>query len=324
MSSVWVKVYIGKNDSKPRVLKIEQIPEDIYSLKKAIKKEEQLEFPASQLVVYPAQHKDDCSLPWKKDNIESLEADDSVADKIKGKSRLIVLAPEPEPKQEGVVGPSHRNQIPDHFVPILLQMAVRSMAMGWERISSERTSVESVNVRDASISYYGLMGTKHCQILGPHVGSVQNAHIWPYNNRASLMLVDLEESDIDNPRNVLRLHTDIEHKFDRFAITFVQSGGDFILKVLDPALKASTKPLQGTHASFQSIDGMKLLFPSNNRPWKRLLGTHSILAHRHARKQGWLADEQLTEAESSAAELMEWSLDEKAQARIKLMLNRAG
>lgn len=223
-----------------------------------------------------------------------------------------------------VVEPLTRNRIPDHFAPILLDLAVKNMAIGWERISSERTSVESVNVRNMSISYYGLSGIKHCQILGPAAGSVQNAHIWPYNNRGNLKLADLEETDIDDPRNVLRLHNEIEHKFDRFAIAFVQSGGDLTLKVLDPGLKTSTTPLQGTHASFQSIDGKKLLLPSGNRPWKRLVGTHSILAHRHARDQGWLPEEQLTEAESSAVELMEWSLDEDAQARIKMLLNRTG
>jgi len=216
------------------------------------------------------------------------------------------------------------NRIPDHFAPILLDLAVKNMAIGWERISSERTSVESLNVRNASISYYGLSGREHCQILGPAAGSVQNAHIWPYNNRGNLKLADLEETDIDDPRNVLRLHTEIEHKFDRFAITFVQSGGEFTLKVLDPSLKTSTTYLQGTRSSFQSIDGKKLLLPSGNQPWKRLLRTHSILAHRHARDQGWLGEEQLAEAESSAVELMEWSLDAEAQARIKMLLNRAG
>jgi len=51
-----------------------------------------------------------------------------------------------------------------------------------------------------------------------------------------------------------------------------------------------------------------------------ILGAHSILAHRKARENGWLDEDQLTAAEASAVELMEWSLDAEAQARIKMML----
>lgn len=215
-----------------------------------------------------------------------------------------------------------KNKIPDHFAPLLLELAMKNMEIGWEKISSESTSVESTSARNASVSYYGLTGKKHCQILGAGTGSVQNAHIWPYNNRENLKLVDLEPTDIDNPKNVLRLHTEIEHKFDRFAVTFVLSGGEFILKVLDPSLRATTEFLQGTTKTFGDIEGMKLTCPSGNKPWRRLLGAHSILAHRHAREKGWLDESQLTEAESSANELMEWSLDAEAQARIKMLLNK--
>ncbi|CAB9514255.1 expressed unknown protein [Seminavis robusta] len=111
----------------------------------------------------------------------------------------------------------------------------------------------------------------------------------------NLTLVDLQETDIDDPRNLLRLHGDIENNFDRFFLTFVPSGNDFILKVLDPTIRG--------------------------RPWGRLLAAHSILSHRKARKDGNLPEDQLSAAEVSAKELMEFSLDEPAQFRLKMILD---
>jgi HNH endonuclease len=207
---------------------------------------------------------------------------------------------------------------------LLLEVASRNMAAGWEKISENRTSRESETAKEKSIRYYGLYGKNHCQILGNGTKNVVNAHIWPHNNRENLVLVSLEEQDIDNPKNILRLHSAIEWHFDRFFLTFEYSGGDFILKILD--LNIRTFHLKDTNPplTFGDIDGRKLLFPTTkreNRPWRRLLAAHSIFAHRKARENGFLQDDQVTSAEFSAMELMKFSLDDEAQARIKLLLN---
>ena len=210
--------------------------------------------------------------------------------------------------------------IPDHFSPILLDLALRNMEMGWENISQSRTSHESKTVRDSAVRFYGLLGENHCQVLGNGTKHVTNAHIWPHNNRENLPLVDLKETDIDNPKNILRLHGDIEYNFDRFFLTFVPSGNDFILKVLDPTIhtlqiRDVTPPI-----TFQEIDGRPLFF-AQGRPWGCLLATHSILSHRKARKDGKLPEDQLSAAEVSANELIEFSLDEAAQFRLGMILN---
>jgi HNH endonuclease len=111
--------------------------------------------------------------------------------------------------------------IPGHMVPVLLRLAVNSMKSGWEKISSERTKSESSTARDSSVSYYGLHSRETFQILGSNTAHVQNAHIWPYNNREAMILVDLLPPDIDDPRNVLRLHEDIEYYLDRFQLTLI-------------------------------------------------------------------------------------------------------
>lgn len=198
---------------------------------------------------------------------------------------------------------------------------MKNMEMGWEKISENRTSVDSTTAKKNSIQFYGLESRKHCQVLGPETKNVKNAHLWPHNNMENLPLIDLVAADIDDPKNVIRLHSDIEHNFDRFLLTFVPSGDGFVLEVLDPSIKNIT--LKDTTFTFEEIDGRPLLFPNSNRPWRRILGTHSILAHRKAREKGFLEEDQLTAAESSAQELMEFSLDRDAQARIRMVLRNS-
>lgn len=227
--------------------------------------------------------------------------------------------------QHHVGGSAQRNStsmggtIPEHFVPVLLTLAVSTMKSGWEKISSEFTKSESSTARIDSVSFYGLQGRKTCQILGNNTTHVQNAHIWPHNNREGLVLVDLQPSDIDDPKNVLRLHDDIEHYFDRFHLTFVLSGEDFVLKVLDPGILNET--LKDRSETFRDINGRKLQCPRGNLPWRRLLTTHSIFAHQKARDKNWLPEDQYTPAETNAYDLMEYSLDTEAQDRMKRFLN---
>ena len=205
------------------------------------------------------------------------------------------------------------------MVPVLLTLAVSTMKSGWEKISSERTKSESSTARNNSVSYYGLNSRRTCQILGPNTAHVKNAHIWPHNNSQGLVLVDLQPSDIDDPRNVLRLHEDIEYYLDRFQLTLVLSGSDFVLKVLDPTILPLK--LKDRSETFRDLDGRNLQCPSGNIPWRRLLATHSILAHQKARDQNWLPEDQFTEAETNAHDLMEFSLDKEAQDRVRRFLN---
>jgi hypothetical protein len=60
---------------------------------------------------------------------------------------------------------------------------------------------------------------------------------------------------------------------------------------------------------------------NGQKPWQRLIATHSVLAHQLAREKGWLQGEDLTEAETNAEILMEFSLDNEAQDRLRTFLN---
>jgi hypothetical protein len=201
--------------------------------------------------------------------------------------------------------------LPSHFTPVLLALAVNSMD-GWDRITADRTVSDSSTVCNAAVAHYGLASRKHCQILGERTEHVLNAHIWPDHNKNNLVLVDLKPSDIDYPKNILRLHRGIKRYFDHKQLTFTQAGAEFHLKVLDPAIK--TQVLEDTNVALNDLDGSPLIFLIGHMPWRRLLATHSILAHRHARNNGWLPEDKLTTAELNANDLMEFSLDAETQA----------
>ena len=80
-----------------------------------------------------------------------------------------------------------------------------------------------------------------------------------------LLWVDLEPTDIDDLKNIIRLDADIEHKFDRFYLTFVQSGGAFYRKVLEPNIKLAR--LKGATVNFGQIEKETSMAAS---PWRSL------------------------------------------------------
>jgi len=208
--------------------------------------------------------------------------------------------------------------IPSHYTPVLLALAINNMD-GWDRITTDRTVSDSTEIRHAAVAYYGLKARKHCQILGTDTKHVLNAHIWPHHNSENMILVDLKPSDVNSPKNILRLHKNIERCFDHKQLTFVQSGNDsFYLKLLDPDFK--TTVLVDTNVTFGDIDGYQLHFPNEKRPWRRLLATHSIIALKHARDKGWLPDYELSLEEIDAQERMGYSLDEEAQDRLRMFV----
>jgi hypothetical protein len=194
---------------------------------------------------------------------------------------------------------------------------------GWDRATSECTlSDSSSTARNAAVLYYGLVTNKHCQILGEQTENVINAHIWSSSSKSNLVLVEETPTDIDDAKNILRLHRNIKQSFDRKQVTFIQSGSEvFLLKVLDPSI--GNEVLEGTSLTFNDIDWSPLIFPNGNMPWCRLLVTHSTFAHRHARDSGWLPSDELSAAALKANDEMECSLDAEAQARVNRLWQRS-
>mmetsp|Transcript_2256 Transcript_2256/g.6362 ORF Transcript_2256/g.6362 Transcript_2256/m.6362 type:complete len:305 (-) Transcript_2256:2001-2915(-) len=205
----------------------------------------------------------------------------------------------------------------------LLQRFLASHADPYVAVSATHYSRDdSQSVQAASIAYYGLCNEKFCQVLGAvdrNRVSVINAHIWPRSAAQDLILFDLQPAKIHDERNVLRLQKDIERAFDHRELTFVENDeGALVVKVINPDILSET--LTGTTMTFNDIQGTPLLLPSGKNPFRRLIAHHSILSHKNARTQGWIGDD-LSEVEVKAGALIAHSLDEEAQARLKLLWN---
>ena len=109
---------------------------------------------------------------------------------------------------------------------------------------------------------------------------------------------------------------DFEWHFEQLDYLFPgEDNRQLFLRNLNPALQG--KVLLDTSLKFEDLEGTPLVFPSGNMPWNRLLGMHAHFALENARKQGWLPEDQFTAAESKAMQLLEFSIDEDAAARIQ-------
>lgn len=188
---------------------------------------------------------------------------------------------------------------------------------------------DSESVRISSVAYYGLTDAKFCQVLGkvdPNRVSVVNSHIWPRHAAQDLSFFDLDPSSVHDARNVLRLQKDIERAFDSRQLTFIEdttsassSRLQLIVKILCPKSVSDAIDLTGTKMRLSDIEGRGLLLPNGQVPFRRILAHHAVVAHRYARASGWLSDSDLSQAEIQASALMEHSLDEEAQSRLKLL-----
>lgn len=216
----------------------------------------------------------------------------------------------------------------------MLGLMMASRLNPYATISASHFSKDdSLTARNDSVKYYGLEGENFCQVLGAVNSrnvSVINAHIWPRHAAADLVIFDLKTDQIHSPQNILRLQKEIERAFDNCRLTFVTAIHDcddddddkhtFVVKVLDPS--AMDEPLNGTSMTLRDIDGNVLQLPNGNLPFRRLLANHSVLAHKNARKKGWI-DEDLSEDEVRAEALLAHSLDSDARFRLQTLWGKS-
>jgi hypothetical protein len=113
------------------------------------------------------------------------------------------------------------------------------------------------------------------------------------------LVLGLEKRCIDNPRNFLRLHRNLEKAFDHKRIIFdcVPTGTDgefkLQLKILDPIFRA--EPISFNDATILGCDLENTLshftFCEDKQPYRRLLSIHIQMAVTNAKAQGWILDE---------------------------------
>jgi hypothetical protein len=171
----------------------------------------------------------------------------------------------------------------------------------WENIRS--TSTEALKAITGShlenlLHFYPIC-KKTCMVLGViQKADIICSHIWPaHTGGRGLESFNLRQEDVNNPRNFLRLHKDIERAFDhkRLYFEYVSGPSPLIMRVvlLDPQLQSEEiKFNNGTSKPFSSIHNQILShqFTEDKKPFLRLLSLHAHHAITKAKSQNWIPD----------------------------------
>lgn len=180
---------------------------------------------------------------------------------------------------------------------------VQSLLDPWENIASESNkSVKSGEVPNLHnvCSYYGI-GKKrkktYCMFLGDigKSGEVLCAHIWPKNTCGqNLNSFGLEIGDVNNARNFLRLHENIEKNFDKKRLLFeIDAGLQLRLVVLDPKLMEVELEVKGKKITYSDLNNRRFdyTFSEKAKPYRRLIALHAHRAVQKARNMAWIDED---------------------------------
>jgi hypothetical protein len=171
----------------------------------------------------------------------------------------------------------------------------------WENIHS--TSTQAIEAATSHhqrpvCTFYNI-SKKVCMVLGEITDpNIICSHIWPACTYGrGLESFNLQQEDINNPRNFLRLHKDIERAFDhkRLYFEYVDGPSPLILSVvlLDPNLQSEIiKFNDGTTTPFSAIHNQLFShqFTEDKKPFLQLLSLHAHHAITKARSQNWIPD----------------------------------
>lgn len=217
-----------------------------------------------------------------------------------------------------------RREVRSEIAPTkkLLNLVIAELLDPWEKIHSETESTieaaEQKNLEPVS-SFYGIQ-KKACMVLGrvTHC-KIKCAHIWPRWTRGNgLEAFDLNNADLNNPRNFLRLHRAIERAFDRKRLVIAPetlgSGGELTLKIviLDPSLHSESLEYNNATEPFSTINNKLFshVFVPNKMPYTRLLSNHAVQAMDKAKMLGWIPedDAEMAATRTRAVEMARRSL----------------
>jgi hypothetical protein len=224
-------------------------------------------------------------------------------------------------------------KLDEHFLKQLapinkaLKLIITELLDPWERIHSETESVvEAAEQRNLDLvsDFYEMPKTAMCMVLGKATNcQIKCAHIWPRCALGrGLEAFDLNDTDVDNPRNFLRLHRDIERAFDRKRLVFVPEAlgvdGEVLLKVviLDPRLHSEDLTFNDTTVQFSTVHNQlfSYTFVSSKMPYTRLLANHALQATNKAKSLGWIPknDPDIDIARSKAVDMARRALGEES------------
>ena len=181
-------------------------------------------------------------------------------------------------------------------------MSTYRFEFAWRESEDGRSQRESNELKKSATEFY-LITNKFCQVLGPQGPHVISAHIWPKAKHHELPLFNLQSCDINSPRNLLRLHRDIEHAFDQKRLTFVPAPSSnfsqFRIKLVSTYEKWLDIPLKDTAVTFRDLEGKRLQMgdgcPIHHIPFRRILAFHVQMSMKTAERNRWLPSKDLTE-----------------------------
>ena len=200
----------------------------------------------------------------------------------------------------------------------------------WDRTSHSRSHAAAENLTPGVLEHYGFGGDRNlCHLVG-HVNGAANgpeaavitAHIFPnHTGGEGLELYGLRQSDIDNPRNFLRLHKQVEKAFDSRRLTIVRHQGQLCAYLVDKSLSGTKlSGIKKPHLTFGDCHLRPLAFSNNEFPFRRLLAGHAADTFAYAQRMGWRGHEQQYEEDTRVMELASFSLDKTAQDNIRRWL----
>jgi hypothetical protein len=197
----------------------------------------------------------------------------------------------------------------------------------WDKTSHSRSHAAAEDLTPGVLEHYGFGENRNfCHLLGRVNGPISgrdvaviSAHIYPnHTGGDGLELYGLTTTDINNPRNFLRLSTQVEKAFDARRLTIMLHGGELCAYLLDRSLEDTR--LNGTSLRFRDVHLRRLTFRNHERPYHRLLAAHAAHCFQNAQLVGWRSPVSQSESDMRVMELASFSLNEDAQATINRWL----
>ncbi|CAF2157538.1 unnamed protein product [Rotaria magnacalcarata] len=219
----------------------------------------------------------------------------------------------PAPPLSLNIGTNRDNEVNIKDRSIFHQL-LKSITDPWNDLPSDySTEATRRALRESVMNFYNLKRNL-CMVLGvinKKSKHVVTGHIYPKSKSTGLQFFDLQLSDIDNPRNCLRLTKEIERAFDAQNLTIIKKNGELKIFLLNNTMSSKRITPVSPH-TFGSIHGLSLMFNNEKRPFHRLLALHCYSSFNNARlkqQEFLLNDEDLNNAVFYVENLLNISFD---------------
>ena len=188
--------------------------------------------------------------------------------------------------------------------PWIIDMALETL---FETSSTVFSSITQIEFKKKMLEFYAVKSNANnvrCVLLNKFLPSsiVIAAHLFP-KKKGKFLKPILGLSEINNVKNGLPLFKAIEHAYDRWKVILVANGGRIKMQILDPKLKDTTfcdymsefakdrvqyLPGHLKQETFGAYDQKDLVFTNDERPYKRCLNFHAVVAQQFALREGWI------------------------------------